>query len=67
VKLTQIILPSATVMNEWSLSPLPQMPSRCARGRPHLYFAQKMDAKLITARDVVTVIHKEAYQEVWRQ
>jgi len=47
-------------MNEWSLSPLPQMPSRCARGRPYRYFAQKMDAKLIIAQDVMTVIHKEA-------
>jgi hypothetical protein len=54
-------------MNEWSLTPLPQMPSRCARGRPYLYFVQKMDAKLTNARDVMTVIHKEAYQEVWRQ
>ena len=43
------------------------MPSRCARGRPYLYFAQEKDAILITARDVMTVIHKEAYQEVWRQ
>jgi hypothetical protein len=54
-------------MNDWSLSPLLRMPTRCARGRPYLYFAQKLDAKLIIARDVMTVIHKKAYQEVWRQ
>jgi hypothetical protein len=54
-------------MNEWSLSPLPQVPSRCARGRPYLHFAQKMDPNMIIARDVMTLINKEAYQDVWRQ
>jgi hypothetical protein len=54
-------------MNVWSLSPLPQVPSRCARGRPYLYFAQKMDANMIIARNVMKLINKEAYQDVWRQ